>query len=179
MRYRKIVLSVLVAGLVVTFAASAALAQAGGGRGQGRGNFDPARWQERRNQEMKTALGMTDEEWTAVQPLIEKVQTLNREAMQMRFGRGGRGAGRRGGPGGNEPAGDTAQELSPLAQAFQELQTVLENDEATTEDIQAKLTAYRQAREKAKQELDQAKQELREVVTSRQEAVLVVRGVLD
>jgi len=172
MLYRKAVLLVVVVGLVVTFAASAALAQAAG-RGQRRGNFDPAQWQERRNQEMKTALGMTDEEWPAVEPLVTKVQTLNREAMQMRFGRGGR---RRGG---NEPTGNAEQELSPLAQAFQELQTALDNADATTEDIQEKLTAYRAAREQAKQELDKAKQALREVLTQRQEAVLVVRGLLD
>jgi len=188
MQYRKAVLASLVVGIVVAFAASAALAQArgqgregGNDRGQGRGNFDPAQWQQRIAERMKTSLGMTDEEWTAVQPLVEKVQTLNREAVQMRFGRGNRGnRGGRGGRGDDQPATEEAtQPVSPLAQAFQELQTVVGNADATTEDIQAKLTAYREAREKAKQELDAAKQALREVLTLRQEAVLVTRGILD
>ena len=183
MRYRKTVLWCLVLGISVTFAASNALAQAGErGRERGRreeaqrdraGRFDPAQWQERRNQEMKTALGMTDEEWTAVQPLIEKVQTLNREALQMRFGFMRRRRGVREGD-------DAGQEFSAVSLAFAELQGAAAPDSnATDEEIRTKLKAYREARDKARQELDEAKKALREALTLRQEAALVVRGILD
>ncbi|MDB5298261.1 MAG: hypothetical protein JWO31_4244, partial [Phycisphaerales bacterium] len=77
--------------------------------------------------------------------------------------------------------GDTAaaQPESPVAKAATELRTVTENKEAPASDITAKLAALREAKLKAKAELATAQKELTEVVTPKQEAILVSMGTLD
>lgn len=146
------------------------------GRGGGRGNFDPAQWRQRMEEQMKQDLGATDDEWKVIQPKLEKVSNAQRGMRGGMFGMmGGRG---RGGPGGDRgPGGDQPQ--SPVSQASSDLQKVLENKDASAEQIASKLTALREAREKAKVELAAAQKDLKEVLTARQEAVLVVRGLLD
>ena len=90
----------------------------------------------------------------------------------MRFGRRGR----------TRRAPTTAAEGQAQPQTvvkMQELNKVLENEAATAEKIQAKLKELREARDKAKQQLAAAQQELRELLTARQEAQLVVMGMLE
>ena len=50
---------------------------------------------------------------------------------------------------------------------------------AKPEEIKAKLTALRAAKERATQELAKARQGLRQIMNLRQEAVLVLNGLLD
>lgn len=69
--------------------------------------------------------------------------------------------------------------LTPVGKVTEELRKVLENKDAKSEEIKAKLTALREAREKAKKELAKAQQELRTGLTARQEAQLVLMGWLD
>jgi len=59
------------------------------------------------------------------------------------------------------------------------LQTVLENKDASPEEIKAKLNALRTTRAKREAELKTAREELRKVLTLRQEAQLVLMGMLD
>jgi chromosome segregation ATPase len=66
-----------------------------------------------------------------------------------------------------------------VSKASDALQTTLENTSATPEEIKAKLTALRTAREKARQELATAQKELREVLSLRQEAQMVLMGMLN
>ena len=74
----------------------------GGGGRQGRGNFDPAQFQQRMMERYKEVLEVTDDaEWKAMQPLVQKVMDLRRES----FSGMGRGMFGRGGPRG----GDNAQ----------------------------------------------------------------------
>src|SRR5208282_1749967 len=69
----------------------------GGGPGGPGGNFDPAKFEERMLERVRQNLAVTnDEEWTAVQPLVQKVMQARREA-------GGMGMGM--GPGGPPPGG--------------------------------------------------------------------------
>lgn len=68
---------------------------------------------------------------------------------------------------------------NPVQQASEALQQTLEKSDSTPEDIKAKLLGFRSAREKANQELSKAQQELREVLTVRQEARLVLIGLLN
>lgn len=131
---------------------------------------------QRMMERIKEALAPTDEEWQVLEPRVDKVQTLSRQA-SMRRGMGGAMGGRRGRGGPEAPA--ETRELSGPEKAVQELQTTLDNTEAKPEEIKAKLTALREAREKAKQELAEAQEALREVVTLRQEAQLVLMGLLD
>jgi len=192
---RKVGWSVAMVGVLAVLGVSLALAQQGagpGGRRGGRrgGRFDPAQMRQRYLERIKEQLQVGDEEWTVLEPRLEKVTTLSREASG--FGRGrmfGRRGGRQRGPGGGPaPAGPPptgaapaapAEPQSAVAKATEDLQTTLDNEEAKPEEIKAKLTALRESREKAKQELAEARASLRELLTQRQEAQLVLMGILE
>jgi hypothetical protein len=157
-----------------------ALAQAGGGGGGGggggnrgnRGNFDPAAMRQRFMDNIKEQLGASEDEWKVMSPKIEKVMTAQRETR----GGGMFGGGRGGRGGGNNPPADQPQ--SKIAQAQQDLRTAVENKSTPPEELTKKLTALREARDKADAELAAAQKELKEVCTVRQEAVLVMMGQL-
>ena len=132
---------------------------------------------------MKEQLGTTDDEWKVLQPKLEKVMTARRDSFGgfgggMFGGRGGRGGG--GGRGGDQAqGGQNDRPESKVMKAQNELNTTLENKSAAADDIKAKLKAYRDAREKARAELQAAQKELKEVCSVRQEAVLVMTGMLE
>lgn len=142
-------------------------------RGGGRGNWDPAQMRERMVNNLKEQLGTNDDEWKVIEPKIEKVVTAARDMRPM--GMWGR---RGGGPGGGGPIAG-AENNSPVALAASELRQVLENKNASSADINAKLTALRAARAKAREDLTVAQNDLKSVLTPRQEAVLVGMGMLD
>jgi len=165
-------------------AASPALAQV---PGQG-GPPDFAQMRQQFLDRMKEMLGASDDEWKALQPKIEKVQQLQRETSGMRgmfmmmFGPGGPG----GPPPGGPPPGavirggpDGAQPPSPIQQKMQDLRAVLDNKDSTPEEIKARLQALRDARAQAKADLAKAQDDLRDLLTTRQESVLVMMGMLD
>ena len=141
----------------------------GGGRQRG---GSPEEFMQRMNERMKTSLKVTDEEWTVLQPLVEKVQTAQRAAMA---GGGFGGRGGRGGGGGNDGAADTR----PGAAESAALRTALESDSTSADDLKAKLAAVREVRKKGAAELVVARENLKKVVTVRQEAVLVSMGMLE
>jgi Spy/CpxP family protein refolding chaperone len=176
---------------------SAALAQAqapapqggdpnarGGGRG---GNFEEFR--QRMAERLKTSLKVSNEEWAVLQPLIEKVQTKQRDAMGGRGfggpggggGRGGNGGGPGGGGnGGGGPGGAPGGGADrPGAAERDALRTAVENESSTPEELKAKLAALRDSRKKATAELEAAREELKKVLTVRQEAALVSAGILE
>ncbi len=181
------------------------LAQGGGNQGGGRrggqgggpggggfgGNFDPAQMRQRMAERMKELLGADDQAWKVMEPRVMKVMELNRQAnagnrgMFGMFGRGRGGPGGPGGPGGDQgPQADRRGrgpqgEQTVLEKAMAQLRTTLENQSASPEDIKTQLTAVRQAREKAKQELAVAQQDLKKILTVRQEATLVEMGQLE
>ena len=140
----------------------------GGGRGRGGqgGNFQD--FMQRMNDRLKESLKVTDEEWAVLKPLIEKVQTAQREAGA------GRGFGGRG-PGGDNNTPDTR----PGAAESAALRTALESDSTSADDLKAKLAAVRAVRKKGAADLAVAREELKKVVTVRQEAVLVSMGMLE
>ena len=157
------------------------------GQGPGGRMFDPEQMRQMMEQRMKEALGVTDDEWKVLGPRVMKVQELSRQAnaggrgMGMMFGRGRRGGpGGQGGPGGDRPGGrGMNRELTEVEKIQEELQTTLENTASTPDQIKQQLTKLRAAKEKAKQELAKAQQDLRQVLTLRQEATLVLMGLLD
>ena len=79
----------------------------------------------------------------------------------------------------DQPAEEPAADTPAAERARRELERTLENKEAKPDEIKARLTALREAREKAKEELAKAKDSLREILTQRQEAQLVLYGILD
>ena len=176
--------------------------------GPGGGDF-----RQRMNERLKTALKASDEEWGVIQPLLEKVQDKQRDAMTNRFGgmmRGGggeRGGDREGGRrrerggdnnnnnaqanaqggdnnnrgdnnrgGGDRPRRDWRPATSPEGEA---LTSTLQNDNASVNDIKTKLAALREQRKKSTAELETAREDLKKVLNMRQEAVLVLAGMLD
>jgi hypothetical protein len=166
---------------------------AGGARqGRQRGNFDPAQMRQQMNDRMKTAMGATDDEWKVLQPKIEAVQTAQRDSrgggMGMMGGRGGARGGRGGAAaaggaaaGGDAPAAApaaTARPQSEAAKAGDALRKVLDNKEAKPEEIKAALQAFRDARTAGEAKLAAAQKELKDIVTVKQEAYLVVSGML-
>ena len=158
--------------------------QPGQGRGT-RGNFDPQAMKDRMNKQIQDSLGANDDEFKVLLPRIEKVQTVQRNLSTRGGGFGGTGGGRtRGGqpgqPGGTAAAPAAhAPALSPVAKAAAELKAAVDNKEAAPAEYSQKLAALRDAKEKAKVELATAQKELKELLTQRQEAVLVSMGMLD
>jgi hypothetical protein len=104
------------------------------------------------------------------------------------FGQGMPGFGG-GGPGGFDPGtfGSGMQGFGmpgfgpgdPVTQALMELHTVVNDSNATMEQIEDKIAAARTVRQKAQAELAAARKDLLELLTLDQEAVLVVLGYLD
>jgi Spy/CpxP family protein refolding chaperone len=126
---------------------------------------------------MKQQLGLSDDEFKAIQPKMEAVMNARNSAR----GQGGFGGGRnRGGQnGGNAPADPNAPAPSAAAKASADLKTTLDNKDASADEIKAKLAALREARTAAKADLVKAQADLKEVLTQRQEAVLVNMGILE
>jgi hypothetical protein len=150
-----------------------------GGRGGRGGDFDPAQFRERIMQRYKEELGASDEDWKVIQPKLEKVMAVQRDARS-----GGGGFGGFGGPGGGRGGrgGDAAgaeREQTPVAKASSELRTALQSKDTPADDIAKRLEAFRAARAKAREDLAAAQKELKEVLTGRQEAQLVVAGMLE
>jgi hypothetical protein len=146
---------------------------------RGRGNFDPAQMQQRIMENVKERLGFTnDTDWSAVQPLVQKVMDTRRDvgfggAGRMMFRRGGDNnngggdnAGRRGGFGGQP---------SPEAEA---LQKALEAN-APAAQIKSALEKYRDSQKEKQAKLEQAQATLRKVLSTKQEAEAVLLGLLN
>jgi len=176
-RYGILSLGTLVVGLVFS---TATLSAQGFGGGQGRGNFDPEEMQARMSAMMKERLQVNDEEWKVIQPLLEKVQTKQRESMGGRF-RGAMMFGGRGMRGGdnaqNRPQRDRGDR--PGMDEIQALSDALESESTSAADLKAKMAAVREARKKSEAELKAAREDLRKVLTTRQEATLMLMGMLD
>ena len=144
-----------------------------GGNGGNRGNFDPAAMRQRFSDMIKEQMGASDDEWKVIQPKLDKVMTAQRDAR----GGGMGGMFRRRDNGGDSQSSD--RQRSAVEQAQTDLRTLLDNKDSTADQISAKLTTLREAREKAKTDLVSAQKELKEVLSQRQEAVLVMMGMLD
>lgn len=145
----------------------------GGGRRfrNGGGNFDPAQFQQRMMDRYKEGLGFTnDTDWSAVQPLVQKVMEARRDTLRGMFGGGFR---RRGGDngGGGGFGGQTDSNREALQQAV--------DSGAPAAQIKTLLEKYR-ASEKAKQaKLEQAQADLQKVLSQKQEAQAVLMGLLN
>jgi len=156
-----------------------ALGQDNPGPPQGRPNFDPAQFQQRRLERIKEQMEITDDsEWKAMEPLVQKVMEA-RMASMAGMGRGMFGGPRRGG-GNNQ--GDQAQGQrrgmfgtpSPEAEALQKAIDA----KAPKAEIKAALAKFVESRKAKQAELEKAQEELRKVLTTRQEAIATLEGLL-
>jgi len=160
---------------------------AGGGGRRGGGNFDPEAFRKQMADRYKELLKVSDDEWAVIQPLLDKVQA---KQMSGRGFGGFGGFGGRGGNGGNgggtppattggaAPAAGGGQRGggSPESQA---LRDAVDNASSTADQIKSSLAALRESRKKTAAELAAAREDLRKVLTLRQEAALVSRGILE
>jgi Spy/CpxP family protein refolding chaperone len=171
--------------LFVAGSAVPALAQADNGPP----DFEEMR--QRAEQHLKDLLDVKDEEWKVLQPKLQKIQQLQRDATpramgMMMFGPGGPGGGpviigggqAFGGPGGPPPGGPD-QPPSVVQEKLNDLRETLQNKDSTPDDVKAKTQALREARAQAKADLTKAQEDLVAVVTPRQEAVLLSLGYLE
>jgi hypothetical protein len=157
----------------------------GGGRrgnrggGGGGGNFDPAQFQQRMMDRVKETLEVTDDnEWKAIQPLVQKVMDARMAAGGgMRGGMFGRGM--RGGPGGGGDQGGAARPTfgpQPLPEA-EALQKAIES-KASNSELKAAMAKFVEARKAKQAELEKAQAELRKVLSVRQEAIATANSYL-
>jgi chromosome segregation ATPase len=117
-------------------------------------------WEQARAIEgIKKQLEVSDQEWLVVKPRVEAVYNRVHPA--------------------SRSAGPNTQPTHAVERSRNELGRLLSNKEAKAEEIKAKLTAFRSAKEQERQELVKARASLRQLMTLRQEAVLVLSGLLD
>jgi len=159
-----------------------------GGGGGGGGNFDPAQMRQNMMDRVKETLEVTkDDEWTALQPRVEKVMDARMSTMGG-MGRGMFGGGRRGGGGGNggQPADPNAGGAQPQRRGMFG-QTPMPEAEALQKAIDAKassaelktaLTKYTEALKGKQDQLKAAQEDLRKLLTPRQEAIATLNGWL-
>ena len=152
---------------------------------------------------MQQALGADNKQWKVIEPKLKKVKHYREQAFigtkppfQSNFSSFNTGQGFGGGfsggfqfqAGGISPGG-TFQSV-PGRQDFdgpvsdgeilcEEIRRLLMNPQATPEQVSQKLDALRKAKDKARRQWIAAQQQLREVLDYRQQAKLVLMGLLD
>lgn len=117
-------------------------------------------WQRQRAfEDLKEQLRVPDQEWPVVKPRLQAVYDLVHPGRLM-MGRG-------------------EQPKTELEQRSRELRELLQGENPAADQIKAKLAAFRVAKEKGTQELVNARRSLCQIMNLRQEAVLVLNGLLD
>jgi hypothetical protein len=130
-----------------------------------------ARYMERLRQQ----LGASEEEWKVLEPKVDKLLQAQQEARAGVRGMGGGGfGGGRGGFFGGNPG-----EQSEVQQAAAALRESARDPDVPARDTVIALKDYRSARSKARQRVADAERELKELLTQRQEAILLTNGLLE
>ncbi|QOV88850.1 hypothetical protein [Humisphaera borealis] len=124
------------------------------------------RWLETVHEQIKPS----EAEWDVLKPRVDKVIRLVREVNAGRESKGVR-----------EPR---AEKIDDMATTDVHLKSKALNDAlfdpfTSPSRVREHVAAYRAARESAKQNLLRAQEELRQLLTTRQEAILIIMGLLD
>jgi len=132
--------------------------------------------QQRMMERYREALEITaDDEWKAIEPLIQKVNEARRDVGfggMGRMFRGPGGPGGQGGPGGGRGGfGGSSPEEDVLQKALE--------SKAPAGDLKSALAKVRDARKAKEAKLTTAQDNLRAVLTARQEAQAVLVGLLN
>lgn len=174
--------------LVAGGCAAVLLFSAGAVHAQGRGNFDPSQFRQRMLDGLRDQLEVKDDqEWQAIQPKIEKVMDARRDVMGMEMSgfRGGR-RNRGGGDDNNNNNNNNGETRRPRgggffgepSQSIEALRRAVD-DKAPKDELKAKLAAVHAEYKAKRAALQAAQDDLRGVLTSRQEAVATVNGLLE
>jgi len=137
-----------------------------------------SRWKQR----LKEMLKATDDEWKVLEPRVENLIRAQQEVRAgirggMRGGFGGGGGGFGGAPGAAPPP-LSREGPSEVEEAAEDVREAAADPDLPGAEVARRLTAYRKAREKAREKLDAAERELRDLLTQRQEAILTIAGML-
>ncbi|MCL2640668.1 MAG: hypothetical protein FWD53_07480 [Phycisphaerales bacterium] len=168
----------VLATLLIAAFACPTIAQNPPGPGGARGgfNFDPAAIRESIVARFKTGLECTDEEWKLLEPKVVKVFLLRLDATGFSGiairGRGSMASFIR-------PLLDPNALPSQVEEKTNDLQRLIDNKETSNSAYTNALAQLRKARERAKADLETAQKNLTELLTVRQEALLVQLGLLD
>jgi hypothetical protein len=135
------------------------------------GTRDPVQFRKRMADRLREGLDATDDQWKAIEPKLAKVQKLQMQQRRDILA----GTNRR--PPLPPPGGPEG--TSELTIKTQELQKALDDKNSTPEAVKAALQAFREAREKSRKELADAQKELAGVCNERQQAFLVLSGILE
>ena len=145
--------------------------------GQGWPGIDPQQIQQRAKQFLRDRLVVTnDAEWGVIEVRLTKVVQFK---MQTQMGSAGLlGGGRFGGNGGGiDQIVRAVLGIEPMPEA-EALQKAIDNH-ASKADLKNALAKYVEARKRKQVELEKSQADLRPVLTSHQEATLVLMGILD
>jgi len=145
-----------------------------GGR-QRQGNSDPAQAQQRLLERYRQDLEITyDAEWKALESLVQKVVEARAALGGNRtgFARGNRSNG------GSNPSDETQRRGSTTPNSAAEQLQKLIDAKAPASEIKPTLGKYLEYRKSRQAELDSAQAALRAVLTSRQEAIAALSGLL-
>lgn len=143
--------------------------------------------EEKELERIRQLLNCSDEEWFAIRPMVARVNTLQNELRASRdkglkppkedkagkVSKKDREALASATPNPNKP---TAPEVIDAAH---NLRDTLSDREASISELRQRVIATRQARAKVRADLTQAQEALREVISVRQEATLILLGLLD
>jgi len=133
-----------------------------------------ARYMERLRQQ----LGASEEEWKVLEPKVDKLLQAQQDVRAGVRGIGGGGGGFGGGRGGGF-FGANAAPQSEVEQAAAALRGAARDPDVAARDTVIALKDYRKAREKARQRVANAERELKELLSQRQEAILLMNGMLE
>ena len=157
-------------------------AQNGGGGPGGGGGMQQFR--QRRIDSMRESMDVKDDaEWKVISDALGKVMDAQMNAMASRFGGMGGGRRNRGGDnaGGDSNTGDQGgqrRRFGPQPSAEAEALQKAIDAKAPADEIKSKLAALREANKASEAKLEEAQADLKKLLTSRQEAVAVLNGML-
>ena len=139
--------------------------------------------------ELSKQFAMTSEEFTAVEPLLTRVESLRMQKGLVDRSGGRQGRGGPGGPGGfggvtmnpQLMLGDTPMEptVKDIMDAGKALKALIDDTQANAAETTAAIARLRKAREAFAAVLTKAQEDLRAVLSQRQEAILLDRGTLE
>jgi len=148
---------------------------------QNRANLDPQQikqmMQKRIAENMRDQLGITDDtEWTVIEQRLTKVLELRAESLLsgglgMLTGMRRNTTSQGGGLGGLASLGTTDPATEKLQQAV--------DNKAPSAQIKSALAELRESRKQKTADLEKAQADLRSILTTHQEATLVLAGILD
>jgi hypothetical protein len=150
-----------------------------GPRGGGRGNFDPAQFQQRMMENIREEMGVTNnEEWVVIQARVQKVMDARRDVAPGGFGRMMRPRRNQDNNGDNGPGGRRGMFGGTPMPEMEALNSAIES-KVPAEQLKSTMDKYRVARKAKELALEKAQLDLKSILTVKQEAVALSLGLVD